>query len=449
MLGMIQRRIGTREYQWGLAATMFGLGKAINFLALLVSVPLSLDYLGKDGFGLWVVASSSIAFFTILEGGIGNGLILSVSNAVGKKDVQEVRRQFSSAFLTLVLLGAALLCPALIAGPGFDWSRVINVPSSIGPHEIGLVMLVLWLSFTANFPVSFLRHFRLGLQEGGAAAAWEMAASLSGFAGIIAAIVFDAGLVGLCAGAAGAPTFVRIIHFCCFLWRRPEFRPSLALVSKESILKLVRIGAPMWLISITFTVSMQLNIWLLGVMSELSEAAALSITQRYYMIAFVPVTIVFGTLLPALSEAASSGDSAWFKRRFLQISLCAVVGGGSVLAVMALNSHALMDLWLGGNMKPSGGLIAVMGVYYMLMLVQGACSTLLLALGKMKIQIITSVLSSVSSISLAVMLIPGYGAIGAALSSLAAFFVLLFIPQLLLSLRLLKKKSIHGALYET
>jgi O-antigen/teichoic acid export membrane protein len=161
------------------------------------------------------------------------------------------------------------------------------------------------------------------------------------------------------------------------------------------------------------------------------------------MIAFVPVTIVFGTLLPALSEAASSGDSAWFKRRFLQISLCAVIGGGSILAVMALNSNALIDLWLGGNMEPSSDLITVMGVYYELMLVQGACSTLLLALGKMKIQVITSMLSSVSSIVLAVILIPDFGALGAASASLVAFLIL-FVPQLLLSLSLLRSKSMHS-----
>jgi O-antigen/teichoic acid export membrane protein len=443
MLSAFLAKFDVRDMRWLTAAATFAISRGINFLLLLVTVPLALGYLGVDRFGLWMAASSIIALFIVLEAGIGVGLVMSVPNAVGSNDQQSVCRQFSSAIFTLSTVGCTLVVAAVVGGYTIEWPSIFRIPESIPHSEVAALMAWLGVCLSLNFPVSFLRHFRLGLQEGAQAGIWELAASGASFAGILLAVLLDWGLVGLAIGAAGAPALVRIVHMAYFLWDRPEYRPSKALVSLHSIRDLLNAGVPLWIIGTSNMLALQASIWLLGIMAELSDVAEYSVAQRYFVIAFVPATILFGTLLPALSEAVTKGDFAWVRNRFIRTTGLTIIIGIPALILMALAADTLLPLWVGDSIEVSRVLNLTMAAYYVLMLVQTACSTAQLALKMIKIQIVLCLSTITASIFFCWILIPFYGAVGAALGLLLASAFCLVIPQLYITIRALKNMHRH------
>ena len=66
-------------------------------LTSLLSVPLTLGYLGKERFGLWMVISSLVALLGLADLGVGNGLLNVLAKAYGKDDRDAARVGVSSA----------------------------------------------------------------------------------------------------------------------------------------------------------------------------------------------------------------------------------------------------------------------------------------------------------------------------------------------------------------
>src|SRR5438874_4896071 len=100
--------------------------RGIQILTSIVTVPLTVHYLGLERYGMWMTISSTIAMFSFADLGIGNGLLNAIADAHGRGDRKAAATYVSSAFFALIALAA-------IAGIGFaagyplvPWARVFN-----------------------------------------------------------------------------------------------------------------------------------------------------------------------------------------------------------------------------------------------------------------------------------------------------------------------------------
>src|SRR5439155_14854316 len=82
--------------------------KAVSLLIILVSVPLTVHYLGPERYGLWMTISSFIALMSFADLGLGNGLVNAISQADGAGDRQLARRSVSAGFFLLLGVSVGL-----------------------------------------------------------------------------------------------------------------------------------------------------------------------------------------------------------------------------------------------------------------------------------------------------------------------------------------------------
>ena len=78
--------------------------KGVVVLTTLVSVPLTVGYLGPERYGLWMTISATIAMLGFGDLGIGLGLLNVVSEADGKDDRGAAARYVSSSFFMLRII---------------------------------------------------------------------------------------------------------------------------------------------------------------------------------------------------------------------------------------------------------------------------------------------------------------------------------------------------------
>src|SRR5690349_17928309 len=64
-----------------LTALVSAFAQAVNMLTMLVSIPLTLNYLGVERYGLWIVISSLITILGFADLGLGNGLLNAIADA--------------------------------------------------------------------------------------------------------------------------------------------------------------------------------------------------------------------------------------------------------------------------------------------------------------------------------------------------------------------------------
>ena len=91
-------RARERHVRVALGASASLLAKVVSVGTVLISVPLTLHYLGPERYGMWMTMSSLVAIFSFADLGIGNGVLNAVAAAHGRDDRATIRGYVSSGF---------------------------------------------------------------------------------------------------------------------------------------------------------------------------------------------------------------------------------------------------------------------------------------------------------------------------------------------------------------
>jgi hypothetical protein len=68
-----------------LTGSVATLARVVQMGTSLITVPLTLKYLGNERFGLWMAISSVLAMAAFADFGVGNGVLNTVSKAFGRR----------------------------------------------------------------------------------------------------------------------------------------------------------------------------------------------------------------------------------------------------------------------------------------------------------------------------------------------------------------------------
>src|SRR5690242_19166527 len=142
-------------------------GKAVNIGVRLLSIPLSLQLLGAERYGLWLTVSSVLMWLNLSQMGFGGGLLNEIGKASARDDRVLMRRHISTAYLVFLIL--ALLVFAVILGI----SQTPLAPALLGvgkaPNlvpEARALFLVAGALFAASLLTNAVGPVCMGLQEG-------------------------------------------------------------------------------------------------------------------------------------------------------------------------------------------------------------------------------------------------------------------------------------------
>ena len=201
-------------------------GRAIMLLTSLATIPIVLQHVGQERFGLWIVVTSLTALFGFADLGTGNGVLNSVAEAHGRDDTLRVRAVVSSALVILTLVAVAILLVSAIAVPRIDWSGAFGITGHIAADEAPKAMAVFVVLFAATI-AQMSRCECNGLQRGYVAGGWQAAGSVAGLIGVIFAVSVGGGLPWLVAAYLGGPLVAAILNSIVFFaYSRPDLRPD-------------------------------------------------------------------------------------------------------------------------------------------------------------------------------------------------------------------------------
>ena len=176
-------RAQERQRRIALSALASALAKAISVSTALISVPLTLNYLGAERYGMWMTMSSLIAMLSFADLGIGNGLLTSVASAHGRDDRGEIQSYVSSAYFILSVIAIATLGLFFLCYPFVDWFRIFNVNTALAQREAAPTVAVFFTCFALSIPISIVQRVQIGLQRGFMASLWQCSASLTALVG--------------------------------------------------------------------------------------------------------------------------------------------------------------------------------------------------------------------------------------------------------------------------
>ena len=405
--------------------------KAISISTTLITIPLTLHYLGAERYGMWMTMSALIAMLSFADLGIGNGLINAVASAHGSDDRCAIQRYISSAFFLLTVIAASVIVIFGCTYPYVPWFTIFNVRDELARQEAGPALAVLVTCFALMIPAGIVQRTQMGLQRGFLASMWQCIASVVGLIGVLISIWFEAGLPWLVFSLVGAPLAVSMLNGLLFFSHvYPDIAPKLNAVSRDAMKHVAHTGLLFLILQIAGAITFTSDNLIIAHFLGASAVTQYAVPEKLFSVISFGLSIALMPLWPAYSEAIARGDLLWvrttFRRSFLTvIGLSALFSG-----IMIVASPSIIKFWVGNTVTPPFLLLFGLGLWKTLEAGGNAMAVLLNGAHVMKAQVVISLLTAAAVLTLKIIFVDKFGISAVVWSTLLPYLFITMIPYL-------------------
>jgi O-antigen/teichoic acid export membrane protein len=395
----------------------------------LVTVPLTLKYLGNERFGLWMTISSVLAMAAFADFGVGNGVLNSVAAAFGRDDVDGIRKAVSSGFALLNTIAVLLLMAFSAVYPFVNWGNFFRVVSPTAQAEAGPALAVFAVCFALNISMDVVQRVQLGLQQGYRYGLWQLCGSAAAFIGVLTGIWFRVSLPILIVAIAGAPIFataLNAIHFFGFV--RPDLRPRRTLIARDAISRIARLGGLFFLLQVVVAVSYSADNLIIARTLGAVDVPEYSIPQRMFSLITMMSAMLVAPLWPAYGEALSRGDMKWVRGTLRGSLLAVFVLSSAASASVLLLSSRLIHWWVGSRIHPSFWLLSGLAIWTVVNCCGDAVGAFLNGAAVIRFQVLVASSFGIACVAAKLFAIRHYGIAGIPWATVAAYLLFGALP---------------------
>ncbi|MEQ8387120.1 MAG: hypothetical protein RLP16_00035 [Alphaproteobacteria bacterium] len=416
--------------------TLFGLAGAlsrvIGMITILITVPLTVDYLGAERYGLWMTISSLVFFLALANLGLDTSLLNRLTAAHGRDDTAGQHRAISNAFVLLCGIALVMAMLFLAVYPYVPWAQVFNVTTDQAAREAGPAMLAFVACVLAGLPLGVVTQTQVGFQEGFINGIWESAGRLASLAGILLVIYLEGGLVWLVLATAGIPLVASFVNgLVLFGRRRPHLRPRLDLFHWGEALDLTRQGVLFFsLIAVNAVAFWSDNLIAAHILGP-EAVTDYAVAFRMFSLAAVVVALLVNPFWPAFGEAQARGEGAWAARAFGRtVKLALVLTTGFAIVFVVFGSD-ILRLWVGDAVTVSLSFLIALALYAIGSAAWLCVTVLLNGIHELKFELAVLIAVAISAVIAKLVLAGTLGVAGIAWGNVLALYVFAGIPMAL------------------
>ena len=389
------------------------LAKGVTVLTSLITVRLTIRYLGTERYGLWMTIISIVSFLIFADLGIGNGLLNAITEARGRDDKESVHRYVSSAFLVLLGIAALLLALLFLAYPFVPWQRVFNVSSPLAVREAGPAVFVFLLCFLLNIPLDVVQRVQTGHQEGYLTNFWTVIGNLTGLGILIMVMQVKGGLPWLILAVLGGQLLGVLGNWAQeFGFARPELRPERAYWDTAAARKILGTGAMFFILQACYVFTIPLDNIVITQILGPEAVTQFAVPMRLFILVTTVATMFLIPLWPAYGEALGRGDAEWIKSTFYHSLGYSLL----ILSPMALGlagfGKLIVRIWVGTQVHPTYALLFGMATWTILSVAGNAIYTFLCGINVLKFLVVVTVLQAIANLVLKIVMAKTFGLIG-------------------------------------
>lgn len=367
-------------------------------------VPLTIGYVSTELYGVWLTISSILTWLSFLDLGFSQGLKNKLTEAIAKEEWDTGKSLVSTCYfmMTLIFIPVCVILELFI--PLIDWSSLLNV-SALYSDEIVKAMYILiafcCLQMIANVIVSVVAAFQMVALSG---TFNVIGNALSLIIIYVLTKTVPPSLVALALTLAVMPVLVTIIAtIILFRGRFKVVAPSIFKINKNYIRDLFGLGYKFFIINIQVVVLYQSTNILISNVSSPNEVTTYNITYKLLSCAMMAYTLITGPLWPAYTDAYAKGDFAWMKRMYFKMKRVLLYTIVSCITV-AVFAQPIYHVWIGDKVHVPYSMTAMVALYVCVYCWVNLNGTLVVGMGKVKIETLMSIIGMTLHIPLSLFL---------------------------------------------
>ena len=409
----------------------------------LITVPLTVNYLGAERYGLWMAISSVLALMGFADLGLGNGLLNAVSKANARNSIKDAQIAVSSTFFILIGISIILFLLFLVIFPFVSWQYVFNVKSALAIRESGPTMMVLVITLLINMPLGIIQRIQSGYQEGYKFQLWLILGSLLSFTSLLVCIFLKTALTWLVVAYSGGQIVATLLNgIALFNGKRRYIRPRLIYFKMDIGKQLISSGFVFLLLGLFTLLANASDDIIIAQTLGPKAIAGYEIVKKLFLFSMFTQYII-QPLWPAFAEALESGDFGWAKNTMKKGLILCIASSALISLPLLIFGKQIIVIWVSAQYIPSWSLLFGFYVFVLFANYGGVMSTFLNSGPLLTKQLIIVGLAGISSVLLKIYFSINFGVSGIIWATIAGYSVFYIVPSYKLAFNYLNNK-LHG-----
>ena len=419
-----------------------GILKIISLLTSLLIVPITINYLNNEVYGIWMTITSMLFWISTFDIGLGNGMRNYLTKAISEKNLALGRKYISTTLSLLSLIAITIGFLLLIPLFTINFNKFFNT-FAISNVDLRNALFVA-LAFTLlNFVTKNIGLIFVAMQK------YAINDLLSVLGNLLSlAIIFiltkttSPNLLYVIFTYTATQCFVYLFAAIPLFTKYKELRPSLNYFDWSLSRQIVGKGLGFFVIQISscLVIFGAANIFITQFCGP-ATVTTYNIAYKFFNLLVIAYTIILSPMWNAYTDAYVKSDMKWIEQTFnraLKLWGLSVTGGFIMLAGCQIFYH----LWVGEKVIVPFTVSLCTLIYVCFFNLNNCVTYLINGLNKIRIQVFTSLVFTALYIVVVLLLGKQLGIEGVVLSMAGSYACMSIIH--LYQCRLLIKEKANG-----
>ena len=323
--------------------------KATTVLSSLLTLPLILNSIGSERYGMLLAVTSMAGVISFADFGLGFGLQNKLPQFVKAGDLA-TKKAISSTFAfllgsTLLIIGAFLLIYNKM-----DWVYALHLKSKQAIQEVDSTVLLFALCFTLSIPFSIVQKIQIGLQKGYQANLWVIAGNLTSILALYICTRFETTTPITVLSIYGINLAFLLFNFLFYFFiNNPKLRPNLYLAEVSMVKLIVRDSFLFFVVQCgALLLFVSNNIYLVHFVGP-EAVTKFNIGYKMMLLMLIPIESIGPYLTPIFNEAILHSDFQWVRKVVRTALLSSLLISLMTSVIILYYGNDLLHIWLGSG----------------------------------------------------------------------------------------------------
>ena len=373
--------------------------KGTSILIGFYMVPLTIGYVDKEQYGVWLTLSSVVGWFSFFDIGLGNGLRNKLAVALANNEIEKAKSYVSSTYAILGMIIMGILVLFFVIQPYLDWQAILNT-TEVSGSELRLVAIATFSFFCINFILKLIYSIFLAYQRPAYQGFFNLLSNVLSLLIVFTLTKTTEGSLFYLALALGVSPVVILLLVSLFMFfgGYRSISPSINYVKKEQFKELWGLGGKFFIVQISAIIIFSTDNVIITQLLGPSEVPAYAIAHKYFGLISAVFAIISSPFWSAYTEAYSKNDIQWImstNKKLIKVWM----GLFAFSIVMLLGSTYFYHFWVPGIEVPF--LLSVIMCVYVNILAWGNIFVVFInGVGKIKLQLIVGIISMLVNVPL-------------------------------------------------
>lgn len=386
--------------------------KMMSILCSLLLVPLTINYISSELYGIWLTLSSVIHWIGFFDIGFGNGLRNKLGEAIALNNFKRGKGYVSTTYAVISILFFIIAVFCFLIVEYIDWASLLNVSKEYNSLLINLSKILI-LSFSCQIVLKIIQNVIQAFQHSALASLLDALGNVFSLVFIyLLTITMAPDLISVGIVFCISPLCVLLIaSLILYSGRYKKVAPSLRFVRFSFAGKILRLGGEFFIIQIAVLILYQMVNVIISHFCGPEEVTNYNVAYKYLSISTMIVNIITTPFWSAFTDAFTKRDIPWMTniyKKMMKLFFLVVI----LIVLMVIISPIVYHLWIGNTINIPLINSTLIGVFMIISAWTSIHIPIINGIGKVRVQLIYSIITMVSFLPLAFLLGNYFGLVG-------------------------------------